>query len=150
MKDGETGSIETLFKITATSNRSMSQPHVCMAGSSTTKEEKFYDAAMILGAPESISKIDYPVIDDRIEFVMKQYTRHSGNPLYFEAFKRELQTVWLTRTLNLWEWLPYELHGLPDQDPEKGKDRLDRCDDLFAVLHSLIDQLPVTESLISQ
>jgi tRNA A-37 threonylcarbamoyl transferase component Bud32 len=102
-------------------------------------DARYYDIARYLGAPVSLFTWDERLREDYLAYFVKRNDLYGGQKLDLPAFKQELFQIWYTRTLNLWEWLPNEFGG-PDYDfTPAGKNKDERCENLYRQLSALVE-----------
>jgi hypothetical protein len=102
-------------------------------------DARHYDIARYLGAPASLFKWDEGLRDDYLDYFMKRNDFYGGGKLNRLAFKQELFQIWYTRTLNLWEWLPNEYGGPGYDFTPAGRDKNERCANLYQQLAALVE-----------
>jgi hypothetical protein len=102
-------------------------------------DAKYYDIAQYLGAPEPAFTWDPRLKDDYVDYFIGKSCYYGGEELAHDAFKSELFSIWYTRKINLWEWLPHEFGGPSYNFFPAGKNKDERCDNLFSLLKTLID-----------
>jgi len=102
-------------------------------------DAKYYDIAQYLGAPEPAFPWNPKLKDDYIDFFLERSRYYGGEDLDHDAFKSELFSIWYTRKINLWEWLPHEFGGPSYDFFPAGKNKNERCNNLFFLLKTLIE-----------
>ncbi len=65
--------------------------------------------------------------------------RTAEKDLTARTLKQELFQIWYTRTLNLWEWLPYEFGGPGYDFTPAGRNREERCNNIYKYLTALVE-----------
>ena len=102
-------------------------------------DARHYDISMYLGAPNSLFKWDAELRDEYINYYLQRNDFYGGAKLNHDAFKQELFHIWYTRRLNLWEWLPNEYGGPGYDFIPAGKDKDERCANLYQQLVALAE-----------
>lgn len=102
-------------------------------------DAKHYDIARYLGAPASLFKWTNELRDEYLDCFMKSNDFYGGEKLDRVALKQELFHIWYTRTLNLWEWLPGEYGGPGYDFTPAGRDKEERCNNLYKYLAALVE-----------
>ena len=102
-------------------------------------DAKHYDIARYLGAPASLFKWDDELRDEYIDYFIERNDFYSGKKLSHTAFKQEIFNIWYARSLNLWEWLPHEYGGPSYSFTPAGKNREERCNNIYLCLKALVD-----------
>jgi len=102
-------------------------------------DARHYDISRYLGAPTSLFKWDNRLRDEYIDYFIQKNNFFGGVKLNLFAFKQELFQIWYTRTLNLWEWLPNEYGGPGYDFIPAGKDKEERCANLYQQLAALVE-----------
>jgi hypothetical protein len=102
-------------------------------------DAKYYDIALYLGAPGSAFRWNSKLKDEYIDYFIERSRCYGGEDLEHDAFKLELFSIWYTRKINLWEWLPHELGGPSYDFFPAGKNKAERCSNLFSLLKTLVE-----------
>ncbi len=102
-------------------------------------DAKHYDIARYLGAPASLFKWTNELRDEYLDYFITSIDFYSGAKLDRVALKQELFHIWYTRTLNLWEWLPGEYGGPGYDFTPAGRDKEERCNNLYKYLAALVE-----------
>lgn len=102
-------------------------------------DTKYYDIARYLGAPGSLFKWDNRHRDEYVDYFIERNNYYGGNKLIPSEFKTELFHIWYARTINLWEWLPHEYGGPSYDFIPAGRNREERCKNIYKHLKGLIE-----------
>jgi hypothetical protein len=102
-------------------------------------DARHYDIALYLGAPASLFKWDDGLRDEYLDYFIERNDIYGGKELDHAALKQELFHIWYTRTLNLWEWLPHEYGGPSYSFTPAGKNKEERCNNIYLCLNALLD-----------
>lgn len=108
-------------------------------------DAKYYDIARYLGAPEQVFKWDINRKDDYINEFINQCSLYNKNSLDFYKLKNDLFHIWFTRSINLWEWLPHEYGGPSYEFWPAGRDKFERCNNIYKLLNALISNIGKVE-----
>ena len=106
---------------------------------------RFYDVAICLGAPDDVGLYCVPQ-RELAEHYLQEYSCLKRNSLDMTQFLEEIYTIWLARKLNLWEFLPAELHGPHYQPGNEDEQRRKRREDLHRHLDILFRQIAVVNN----
>jgi|GEM_PF-1594450 len=110
-------------------------------------DTRFYDVAFILGGQDTEEKHS-AIQRDLAEVYLKVYSQYSGITPNIEDFLKELTIVWYARKLNLWEYLPPDLHGLSYESGVAGNTRQTRLDLLYENMSILVSRATKIEALL--
>jgi hypothetical protein len=102
-------------------------------------DAKYYDIALYLGAPEPAFEWDFKLKDEYVDYFIERSRCYGSKDLEHNAFKAELFCIWYTRKLNLWEWLPNEFGGPPYNFFPAGRNKDERCANLFSLMKTLAE-----------
>lgn len=108
-------------------------------------DAKYYDIARYLGAPEQVFKLDINRKDDYINEFIKKCSLYNEHCLEFYRLKNDLFHIWYTRSINLWEWLPHEFGGPSYEFWPAGRDKFERCNNIYKLLNALISNMEKVE-----
>jgi len=111
-------------------------------------DTRFYDVAFILGGWE-IEEKRSATQRDLAEIYLKAYSQCGGSTLRIEDFLKEITIVWYARKLNLWEYLPPDLHGPSYESGSNGNTRQARLDLLYKNMSVLVSRAVQIESLLT-
>ncbi len=102
-------------------------------------DTRFYDVAFILGGRDTDEKRS-AIQRDLAEIYLKAYSQYGGSTLRIEDFLKEITIVWYARKLNLWEYLPPDLHGPSYESGVAGNTRQARLDLLHKNMSILVSR----------
>jgi hypothetical protein len=102
-------------------------------------DARHYDIAQFLGAPSPLFKWDDGLRNEYVDYFIERNKFYGGSKLHPPAFEQELFLIWYTRTLNLWEWMPNECGGPGYDFIPAGKDKGERCDNIYKYLSALVE-----------
>lgn len=102
-------------------------------------DAKYYDIALYLGAPASLFKWDKELRDEYLDYFIERNDSYGGKELDHSDLKQELFHIWYTRTLNLWEWLPNEYGGPSYDFTPAGRNKEERCNNIYICLAALVE-----------
>lgn len=101
-------------------------------------DARHYDAARFLGAPDALYRLPAGSRERLTEAYTESYRRASGRDVSTEALVSTFRTIWYTRSINLWEWLPHEHGGPSYRYAIAGRDATERCGRLRRLLEALL------------
>ncbi len=110
-------------------------------------DTRFYDAAVNLGGWEVEGKHSATQLD-LAEIYLKAYSQCGNSTPKIEDFLKEITIVWYARKLNLWEYLPSELHGPSYKLGSNGNTRQARLDLLYKNMSVLVRRAVQISSFI--
>ena len=110
-------------------------------------DTRFYDIAFVLGG-WNIKGKHIATQQDLAEIYLKTYFQCGGSTISIEDFIREITVVWYARKLNLWGYLPPDLHGPSYELGAFRNTRQERLDAIYENITMLVSEMDHIGSLI--
>ena len=110
-------------------------------------DTRFYDIAFVLGGWDIEGKHS-ATQHELAEIYLKTYFQCGGSTIRMEDFTREITMVWYARKLNLWGYLPPDLHGPSYELGAFRNTRQERLDAIYESLSMLVSRVDHIGSLI--